>query len=556
MSNLLVNAVATWNGKALQKGQKQISGFDKSVKKLGKSFAGVFAAQKILAYGTASVKAFAADDKAAKVLAKSLDNLGLSYANPQIKDFISTLESQFGVLDDLLRPAYQKLVTTTGDWRKSQDLLKTALDLSAMSGSDVVSVSDDLAKAYAGNTRGLLKYGLGISKAQLATMSFEDILKQVAKVSSGQALIASDSYAGSLDKLRVAAANASEVIGKGLLQAMTELGGANGFDGALKGIDAFARGISDAIIGLERLYTIAGFFINNKKGTNPITQMNEFNKANAKKDMLERQKYGGAAANKYMAEADKAAALKLKKAKADELAMLANKNKATREEAQMKKDQAALDALKAKFDIERIGLNAALNQATDEETKARIRAQIAILDETGKTAQAANDALVKAQAEKLDQEIKAGKALEFLAIQAGAAGTGIVKWISSLEMTKEKFGNAGATGPFAGGPAAVKPDNSGAIGSQGGGTTTDAQKWAQEIFKPETNLVPIPVYGAGSGGGAGQGEGQVPAAAFQVVVNTGPSMADENTIVDAVQMALNEIARRGYLTTYAGALPA
>jgi carbohydrate-binding DOMON domain-containing protein len=127
-------------------------------------------------------------------------------------------------------------------------------------------------------------------------------------------------------------------------------------------------------------------------------------------------------------------------------------------------------------------------------------------------------------------------------------------------MTKEKFGNAGATGPFAGGPAAVKPDNSGAIGSQGGGTTTDAQKWAKEIFDAGTNMpdtpIKIPVYGAGSGGGAGQGEGQVPAAAFNVVVNTGATLADENTIVDAVQAALNEIARRGYLTTYAGALPA
>ena len=72
---------------------------------------------------------------------------------------------------------------------------------------------------------------------------------------------------------------------------------------------------------------------------------------------------------------------------------------------------------------------------------------------------------------------------------------------------------------------------------------------------PDTPVV-IPMYGAGSGGGAGQGEGQVPGAAFNVVVNTGASFADENTIVDAVQNALNEIARRGYLTTYAGALPA
>jgi hypothetical protein len=106
----------------------------------------------------------------------------------------------------------------------------------------------------------------------------------------------------------------------------------------------------------------------------------------------------------------------------------------------------------------------------------------------------------------------------------------------------------------------IPVDNSGAIGSKGGGTTTDAQKWAKEIFDAGTNMpntpIVIPVYGAGSGGGAGQGEGQVPAGAFNVVVNTGAVLSDENTIVDAVQAALNEIARRGYLTTYAGALPA
>ena len=542
MSNLLVNAIATWNGKALQKGQKQISGFDKSVKKLGKTFAGVFAAQKLLGYGKASVKAFAADDKAAKVLAKSLDNLGLSYANPQIKDFISTLESQFGVLDDQLRPAFQKLVTTTGDWRQSQDLLKTSLDLSALSGGDVVSVAADLSKAYAGNTRGLLKYGLGLSKAQLAAMSFEDILKQVAKVSAGQATVAADSYAGKLDKLTVAAENAKETIGKGLLQAMTELGGANGFEGALKGIDAFAQGISDAIVKLTRLATIAGFFIYNKKGTNPFTQTREFNEANAKSDMLARRQFGGAAANKYMAQADKAAALKLKKAKADELSMLSAKNKLTKEEAQMKKDQAALDKLKEKFDLERIGLNAALNQATDEETKARIRAQIAILDETGKTAQAANDALVKAQADKLKQEVEASTALNNLAKSAAGAAGSLMNLSTFFSTYK---------GSAASAVTSLGPSGQAALGgfvpfvgatNASVGITADGSN-ATDSFPSKVGL-----------GTNGTGN-QLPAG-VTINVSTGPSMADENTIVDAVQMALNEIARRGNLTTYAGALPA
>ena len=532
MSNLLVNAVATWNGKALQKGQKQITGFDKSVKKLGKTFAGVFAAQKLLGYGKASVKAFAADDKAAKVLAKSLDNLGLSYANPQIKDFISTLEAQFGVLDDQLRPAFQKLVTTTGDWRQSQDLLKTALDLSALSGSDVISVAADLSKAYAGNTRGLLKYGLGLSKTQLAAMSFEDILKQVAKVSAGQATVAADSYAGKLDKLTVAAENAKETIGKGLLQAMTELGGANGFEGALKGIDAFAQGISDAIVKLSRLATIAGFFIYNKKGTNPFTQTREFNEANAKSDMLARRQYGGAAANKYMAEADKAAALKLKKAKADELSMLSAKNKATKEEAQMKKDQAALDALKKKFDLERIGLNVALNQATDEETKARIRAQIAILDETGASAQAANDALVKAQADKLKQELLAASALQYLATSASNAASKLAN------MQAPSFGVAGVT---------YNP-------TQNMDRNYDDYLASLQAMLLNLNGIPGVTFNPTQNKDANYDNNVLNGPT--VIVNTGPVLADENVIVDAVQAALNEIARRGNLTTYAGAISA
>jgi hypothetical protein len=57
----------------------------------------------------------------------------------------------------------------------------------------------------------------------------------------------------------------------------------------------------------------------------------------------------------------------------------------------------------------------------------------------------------------------------------------------------------------------------------------------------------------GSGQGAGRGEGQIPAGAYNITVNAGV-VGSENIIVDAVQNALNEIARRGYTTTYAGAI--
>lgn len=561
MPNLLVSATTRYDPKGLNQAKKHIGSFDKTLKTLGKTFAGVFAAQKILQFGKASVKAFAEDEKAARSLSNTLKNVGAQYAATGVEDFIGKLQKTTGVLDDNLRPALQILLTATGDVTKSQDALNLALDISQNTGKDLSAVSTALAKGFQGNTTALGKMGGAVSKATLATGDMNKITAELTAKYKGSALTAMGGYSGQMAKLGVASANVKEIIGKGLLDALSQMGDNNGVQDTADAMETLAQNTADVIRGIGilagKLKSIPLFnaivrTLGDSFSAGPLGTLMRLGQSNVKTGYGQQSPGERNAAVAYQK--------KLAAQKREEYLALVAKNKATKEEAQMKKDQEALDKLKAKFDLERIGLNAALNQATDEETKARIKAQIAILDETGKTAQAANDALVKAQAEKLAQEVRAGEALAYLATSAGYASTGIIKWLSALEYTKEKFGNAGATGPFAGGPAAVKPDNSGAIGSQGGGTTTDSQKWAEDIIKAGTNMpdtpIVIPVYGAGSGGGAGQGEGQVPAGAFNVVVNTGAVLSDENTIVDAVQMALNEIARRGYLTTYAGALPA
>ena len=534
MPNLLVSATTRYDPKGLNKAKKHIVGFDKTVRDLGKSFAAVFSTQKVLAFGKASVQAFIADDKAARVLSRTLSNLGLAFADPSVKTFMGDLEKQYGVLDDFLRPAYQKLLTTTGNLTKSQDLLKTALDLSAQSGESVVSVANDLGRAYAGNTKGLQKYGLGLTKAQLAAMSFEEILLKITEISKGQAAAAANTYAGKLDKLEVAAANASETIGGALVDAFATIAGDGNLDKAISKIDLLSQGIATLISPSRMKSLFAG--VDLKYGLIPVIKP--------------ATNYGAAQQSPGERNAAVAYNKKLATQKREELAMLAAKNKATKEEAQMKKDQAALDKLKEKFDLERIGLNVALNQATDEETKARIRAQIAILDETGKTAQAANDALVKAQADKLKAELEAADALKYLAISAGMASLGITKWISSLEQARERFGNAGATKPFVGGPPALIP-----------GIDYNKEQNPDRNYDllnpPDTNMPISPLIP-----GIDYNEEQNPdrnydakaAANVSIVVNTGPSIADENVIVDAVQSAMNEISRRGYLLTYAGAI--
>ena len=532
MPNLLVSATTRYDPKGLNQAKKHISAFDKTLKTLGKTFAGVFAAQKILQFGKASVMAFAADEKAARSLSNTLKNVGAQYAATGVEDFISKLQKTTGVLDDNLRPALQILLTATGDVTKSQDALNLALDISANTGKDLSSVSTALAKGFQGNTTALGKMGGAVSKATLATGDMNKITAELTAKYKGSALTAMGGYAGQMAKLGVASANVKEIIGKGLLDALAQMGDSNSVQDTADAMETLAQNTSDVIRGIGilagKLKSIPLFnaivrTLGDSFSAGPLGSLMRLGQSNVKTGYGQQSPGERAAAVAYQK--------KLAAQKREEYLALVAKNKATKEEAQMKKDQEALDKLKAKFDLERIGLNAALNQATDEETKARIRAQIAILDETGKSAQAANDALVKAQAEKLDQEVKAATALAYLSYTAGLAAN--------------QLNNINGRVPGVTFNPTQQPD----------------RNYVPSI--PSTNIPPKMPDGTPTLiPGTDYNPAQQPdrnvdqKAGISVVVNTGPSMADENVIVDAVQAALNEIARRGYLTTYAGALPA
>ena len=381
--SVVINLAAEYTGKkAFSQADKATQQLSKSVKSLAKAFGLVFSVQA----AKNAVRAFAADDKAAKTLSRTLNNLGLAYADPAVKEFISSLEKQFGVLDDQLRPSFQKLLTTTGNYVQAQDLLKTALDLSAMSGIDVVTVSGDLARAYTGNTRALGKYNLGIDKADLATLSFSEILTRVAKVSSGQAQAAADTLAGSMGKLQVATANASESLGKDLVTALTGLGGTGGLPKTLSLIESLASAIGDAIIGFSRLIQLVVIF----GSGNPLESIKDaaaFNKANLAADLAEaaagNSNFGSKAAKdaaaKLAAAAAKAAALKLatdKKAAAAAAALAAKKAK----------NSEALSKAAANFDLTRISIAAALRATFDKETTLRLLAMQAIENDNGELA--------------------------------------------------------------------------------------------------------------------------------------------------------------------------
>ena len=373
MADLKIDIASVFSGKkAFADAAKSTINLNSQVKNLAKSYLGLFTAQQLARRSFDAAKAFAADDKAARVLTKSLDNLGLAFADPSVRNFIADLEKQFGVLDDQLRPAFQRLLTTTGDVAKSQSLLRTALDLSAASGQDVVTVAGDLSKGYVGQTRALAKYGIGLTQAQLKAMSFEEVQTRINSLFGGQATIAADTYAGAIQRLAVASNNAKEVIGGGLLDALAALGG--GGEGGLQNTLSLIEKTSTALATFIRR-----FGVGLGQGKALLTGDFKTFKALGQAE-LNRGKDTSGLTPAIKAELAKAAAAKA----AAKATALQTKN--TKAQTAAVKEQTALQKAGTLFDIQQAGIIAALKGKITDEERTRLELQLAIL--TGNTGEA------------------------------------------------------------------------------------------------------------------------------------------------------------------------
>lgn len=241
------------DAKGFKQAESAMETLGKSVKKLAIAFGVTFSAQKIAAFGKSSVKAFLDDEKAATALTKSLNNMGLAFEDSRIKAYVSSLEAATGVADDLLRPALQGLLSTTGSVTKSQELLKLAIDVAAGSGEKLTTVASDLSMAFVGNTKGLKKYNLGLTQSQLQTMRFTDIQDKLNQQFSGQNAAYLNTYAGKLSLVQVAYDNMQETIGKGLIDSFSLLAGESGIGGATTAMEQFGVAASETLLGVAAI---------------------------------------------------------------------------------------------------------------------------------------------------------------------------------------------------------------------------------------------------------------------------------------------------------------
>lgn len=406
MPNIVIDVAAEFTGKkAFDKAGKSASGLESAIGSLGKKLAIAFSAKAVLDFGKAAVKAFAEDEKSAAVLANTMKNLGLQFQNPAVEAFIAKLSAATGEVDENLRPAMQKLLQVTGSVSKSQELLGLALDVSAGSGVSLETVVSDLTAAQSGNTKGLKKYALGLTAAQLKTIKFEDVTDKLAKTFAGSASTAAQTFTGQMKILTTAAGEAQETIGKGLVDAFKILAGTNnGIEPITKAMANLSQEVSDTIVGLalfikkikdipvagKGLTFLLDHYIDVLKFLNPAMKLfidgQEYLSDLAKRQTAPFQlgmsvtgasdfgKAAEIAAKKAEEAAKKAAAAK---AKADKLAAAA-KIKADKDAAA---NAAKLAKAGAMFDIDKIQIEAALKGKISDEEKLRLELQRAILNE-------------------------------------------------------------------------------------------------------------------------------------------------------------------------------
>ena len=381
--DLVVGIGAEYKGKpAFNKANKDVLGLNSGVKSLAKAYIGLAGAQKAFRFGQQSIKAFIEDDKAARQLTQTVGNLGLAYEATNVENFIAGLEQTYHVADDLLRPAFSSLIRVTQSYTKSKELLTLALNASAGAGVDLSTTVADLSQAYVGNLKGLKKYNLGLTNAELATMSFQQVQDKLTQTFTGQASLAADTYAGKMDALTVASNNAKEIIGKGLVDAISSAFGGGEITKATSNIEKMAKVVADIVAGLG---TITSTLISASK----ISGIGLFgalaNKRNALK--LKDTPYDpmsgnmpdmspAAIKNIQARKASDAAAAKRQK----ELAALTQKQtKAVKEQTALAKAKAVLDKANTVFNMDLIQNTAALMGKVTEDETIRLKLQQAIL---------------------------------------------------------------------------------------------------------------------------------------------------------------------------------
>jgi hypothetical protein len=207
--------------KKLGEADKAVESNSSKISEFGKKAAAAFAVAAAAAVAYAGklaidgVKA-AIEDEAAQLRLAAALRTATGATDAQIaatEAYILQTSLATGVADDQLRPALQRLAVSTKDTEEAQKLLNLALDIAKGRGLELETVANALGRAQDGNTTALGRLGLGLSKAELSTLSFTEVQDKLSQLYGGAAAANAETFQGKIDRLKVAFDEAKESLG-------------------------------------------------------------------------------------------------------------------------------------------------------------------------------------------------------------------------------------------------------------------------------------------------------------------------------------------------------
>ena len=440
VKGLLIPLSVAYDARGLNKATTELGAFEGVVNKLQKRLVGVFAVDKVLAFGKATVEAFAADQKAAAEFGMTLANLGLANAITQSTEFITKLSEIYGITKDQLEPAFATLARATRSATESQSLLQTALDISAGTGKDLASVTLALSKAYGGNNAALSRLGAGLTKAQLAHNTFAQNVKILNSVFKGDAKAAADTFQGSIDRLKNTAHDASVEIGGSLVNAFTALAGTG--SNSFNWVKTLGDDISKAVYWATKLAISIKDVLNPAQWVKgPSAILNQLTKDQANLEVQFNKTLVPYKEGLGLTRQDAIAKANILKNANQNLAVQKQVTAQANAQVLAAKAKAVLDTAGRVTDLQQIEIMAALMQTRDQQTIDRLNLQKALLDQN---ATAAGDLAQKVLAANL-------AALQSTAIDPfGNWTTGALAAINSikdLQAQLAKLGSATISAP-------------------------------------------------------------------------------------------------------------
>ena len=248
--------------KSLADANKDVESSADKIADFGKKAALAFAAAgaAVGAFAYSAVKAAAEDEKSRKSLEQTIRS-NTQATEDQIRSidtYISKQSIATATTDEVLRPALGRLIRSTNDVAKAQELLSLAQEISTATGKPLEAVANALGKSFDGQNAALGKLGLGIDAATLKTKSHDEIMQILKGTYNGFIANEATNAEFKFQQLTIALNETKEKIGTALLPIVVEFAdyllavvvpNVQAFAAGLTGDNSVTAGITDATEG-------------------------------------------------------------------------------------------------------------------------------------------------------------------------------------------------------------------------------------------------------------------------------------------------------------------